>query len=86
MRGGGERGLQRGCRDKRKKQVLAVNSNIFFYCNSWLAESSFPDLGSNPCPLQWALRVLTTGWPGNPHANSNFKKSTEISDVGGKWS
>ena len=26
--------------------------------------SSFPDLGSNPCPLQWKQGVLTTGPPG----------------------
>ena len=31
----------------------------------WHAWSYFPDQGSNPCPLQWTCRILTTGLPGN---------------------
>ena len=30
----------------------------------WHAGSQFPDQGSNPRPLQWNCRVLTTGLPG----------------------
>ena len=29
-----------------------------------LRDLSSPDQGSNPCPLQWKHRVLTTGPPG----------------------
>ena len=31
----------------------------------WHAGCSFPDQGLNPDSLQWKLRVLTTGSPGN---------------------
>ena len=30
-------------------------------CTLWHVESWFPNQGSNPCPLQWKLGVLTTG-------------------------
>ena len=30
-------------------------------CSMW--DLSFPNQGSNPCPLQWRVGVLTT-WPG----------------------
>ena len=38
---------------------------FFFLSILWLAGSSFPDQGSNPCPLQWKLGVLTVGPPGD---------------------
>ena len=41
----------------------------FFFSFSFFflphAGSQFPNQGSNPCPLQWKFRVLTTGPPGN---------------------
>ena len=36
----------------------------FFCCTLCHTGSLFPDQGSNPCPLQWKFRVLTTGPPG----------------------
>ena len=36
-----------------------------FGCSAQHAGSWFPKQGSNPCPLQWKRRVLTTEWPGN---------------------
>ena len=32
---------------------------------AWQAGSSFPNQGSNLCPLQWQLSVLTAGPPEN---------------------
>ena len=42
-------------------------STLMFYFSAMLRHvgSQLPDQGSNPCPLQWELRVLTTGPPGN---------------------
>ena len=37
---------------------------FFFGYTLWHAGSQFPDQGSNPRPLQWNCRVLTTGPPG----------------------
>ena len=34
---------------------------VFSGCATWHVESCFPDQGSNPRPLQWKCRVLTTG-------------------------
>ena len=45
-----------------------INWLIFksiFGCSAQHAGSWFPKQGSNPCPLQWKRRVLTTEWPGN---------------------
>ena len=35
-------------------------------------ESLFPEKGSNPFPLQWQCRVLTTGLPGKSHKSFVF--------------
>ena len=35
-----------------------------FGCTLGHVGSYFPDYGSNPCPLYWKHRVLTTGLPG----------------------
>ena len=52
-------------------QGTPAKSPFFFWplctaCTTW-----FPNQGSNPCPLQWKHRVLTTGppgkWPGQSH-------------------
>ena len=37
---------------------------LFFGHATEHARSWFPNQGSNPCPLQWKLDVLTTGLPG----------------------
>ena len=37
---------------------------IFFGRTTQHVGSWFPDQGSNPCPVQWKCRVLTTGPPG----------------------
>ena len=42
---------------------------FFFHC----AACSFPDQGSNLCPLQWKHGVLTTGPPGNSLSSSFHK-------------
>ena len=36
---------------------------LFFGCATWRMGSYFPDQGSNPRPLHWELRVLTTRPP-----------------------
>ena len=36
---------------------------LFFGHNVWHAGSKFSDLVLNLCPLQWKIRVLTTGLP-----------------------
>ena len=40
----------------------------------WPARSQFPDQGLNPGPLQWKLRVLTTGPPGKSLPPGFFNK------------
>ena len=35
-----------------------------FVCTAQHVGSNFPHQGSNPCPLHWQHRVLTTGPPG----------------------
>ena len=37
---------------------------LFLGRTVWHVGSQFPDQGSNPCPLHWKCRVLTTGPPG----------------------
>ena len=46
--------------------------NIFFGGGGWHAGSQFPHQGSNPCPLQWKRRVLTTGPPGKSQKYGNI--------------
>ena len=47
-------------------KVFYIHSNFFFFGRAaWLAESYFPDQGSNPGPLQWKRGVLNTELPGN---------------------
>ena len=47
-----------------------VRASLFFFfflatlCGIW----NYLDRGSNPCPLQWKCRVLTTGPPGKSRA------------------
>ena len=43
-----------------------------FGCTVWHVESLFPEKGSNPFPLQWQCRVLTTGLPGKSHKSFVF--------------
>ena len=45
---------------------------FFLFLDTWLAGSyqQFPKKGSNPCPLQWKCRVLTTGPPGKAQFES----------------
>ena len=43
----------------------------FFFGQTGMQDLKFPNQGSNPCPLQRKLRVLTTGPPGN---SSSFSK------------
>ena len=45
---------------------------FFLFLATWLAGSyqQFPKKGSNPCPLQWKCRVLTTGPPGKAQFES----------------
>ena len=54
-------------------KLLPLNSYLseedYSLSSLWLAGSSFPDQGSNPHPLQWKLRVLTTGLPGKSQEN-----------------
>ena len=38
-------------------------SLFFFFLTALCSMQNFPNQGSNPCPLQWKLRVLTTGPP-----------------------
>ena len=38
---------------------------FYFLIHFWLGRSEFPNQGSNPGPLQWKLRVLTTALPGD---------------------
>ena len=46
-------------------QYLVLPTFFFFFGHAaWLAGSYFPKQGSNPWPLQWKCRVLTTGPPG----------------------
>ena len=60
------------CIPKGLSEISAYKT-FFKKETSWLyfilavrhAGSQFPDQGSNPCPLQWNCRVLTTGPPGN---------------------
>ena len=37
-----------------------------------MRDLKFPDQGSNPCPLQWKCRVLTTGPPGKSQQYKNI--------------
>ena len=46
--------------------ILSVLFWFVFGHGMWHGGSQFPDQGSNPCPLQWKYRVLTTGLPGDP--------------------
>ena len=48
-----------------EQSYLASRPAFFFGCAVQLLGSQFPDQGSNSCSLQWKLRVLTTGPPGN---------------------
>ena len=51
-----------------------MSSFLFFGRITWHAESWFPDQ-SNPCPLHWEHRVLTTG-PSGKSQEQGFKKKT----------
>ena len=42
---------------------------VFLAVLRGLQDFSFLDQGSNPCPLQWKRRALTTGPPGNSRAD-----------------
>ena len=47
---------------KKKKKYIYIYLFIFIFCHAiWHVEPQFPDQGLNPFPLQWKLRVLTTG-------------------------
>ena len=48
--------------DQQYENVQWAIFFFFFWLNlEWHAGSYFPDQVSNPCPLQWKCRVLTTG-------------------------
>lgn len=50
---------------------------IFSFCHAiWHVGPQFPDQGSNPFPLHWKLRVLTTGPPRSPSFFFFFKLLT----------
>ena len=49
----------------------AFNKYIIFGCTMQHGGSSFPNQGSNPCPLQWKHRVLTT--PSGLKVPNHFK-------------
>ena len=55
----------------RIHRLSACVCSFFCFCflvfchSTGLVGSWFPDQGSNPCPLQWKHRFLTTGPPGN---------------------
>lgn len=53
---------------------------LFFGCTVGHAGSQFPDQRSNPYPLQWKRRVLTTGPPGKSKPKElTFKVFQELS-------
>ena len=54
--------------------VLFLSSSIF-WCTAGHVGSQFPDQGSNPCPLQWKHRTLTSRPPGKPSMFFFFKQN-----------
>ena len=47
-----------------------------FGCTLGQVGSDFPDHGSNPCPLCWKRRVLTTGLPGKSQESIALENQT----------
>ena len=65
----GENELRKGHRKRVGVVILFYFLFIYFSgCAGRLAGSVFPNQGSNPCPLQWKRKVLTSGPPGNSRA------------------
>ena len=62
----------------RKGDWYEYSTIIFYYCHAvWHVGSSFPNQGSNPFPLHWERRVLTSGPPGKSwqhHSKSTNRK------------
>ena len=57
--------------------------NFFFFsfgCAVRLVGFQFPKQGSNPGPLQWKHRVLSTGPPGGPGQFENSQFESDIPD------
>ena len=52
------------CSDTFCSLAVVLFVCLFFGRATQHARSQFPDQGLNPCPLQWKLRVSTTGPPG----------------------
>ena len=57
------------------------NNCYYFFFLAWHVGSSFPNQGSNPCPLQWKHGILTTGPSGKPMEGNNFKAKNLIAFV-----
>ena len=45
--------------------IIAPHRDVLFFGHVAACGILVPDQGWNPCPLQWKLRVLTTGQSGN---------------------
>ena len=52
-----------------KMHMLFLCVCVCVFCHT----SQLPDQGSNPCPLQWKCRVLTTGLPRNSQGSSGSR-------------
>ena len=57
---------------------------FFFDHATWHAGSSFPDQGSNLCPLQWKGGFLTTGPPGKSQEMLHLSNKLPR-DAAGPW-
>ena len=57
-------------RDAEETYFHCTLFEIFFFLATLRSSQdlSFPDQGSNPCPLQWQRSVLTSGPAGKSHS------------------